>query len=176
MAVQVAKRRVNLGFIAAFKGIFHDFYKQERVVIGRRDFTCGGVFVPQLPSLQIHQGFNVNGGDAKVTSVLFVQWGHGFSERHVQCRVVAHVEHGRVRSISGFCGMSGREGTDQVLLKFSAVTHHLEGLLDGIVARAKAGRPVVIRRYAIGNAPPGHGAVGIESVVAVKQAMACSWL
>ena len=125
---------MNFGFLTAVKGVFHDLHEQERVVISGRDFSRRRVLVPKLPSLEVHQRFNVDGGDVQVAGVLLVERRHGFSERHVQCRVVAHVEHGWVGGVSSLSRVPGGQGANEVLLKFGAVVHHLERLLDGVVA------------------------------------------
>ena len=144
MAVEVAKRRVNLGFIAAVKGVFHDLHEQERVIVGWRDFTGCGVLVPKLPGLEVHQGLDVDGRNIQVTCVLLVQRSHGFGKGDVQFRVVAHVEHAGVCSVPCFSRVAGGKGTNQVLLQLRAVVHHFERLLDGVVAGAKTRRPVVV--------------------------------
>ena len=144
MAVKVAKRRVNLGFIAAVKGVFHDLHEQERVVIGWRDFARGGVLVPKLPGFEVHQRFNVDSRDIQVACILLVQRGHGLGKGDVQFRVVAHVEHAGVCSVPCFSRVAGGKGTNQVLLQLRAVVHHFERLLDRVVAGTKTWRPVVI--------------------------------
>ena len=107
VAVQVTEGRVDLGLVAAFEGLFHDLDQQQGVVVGRCNLSRRRVFVPELPGLEVHQRLDVNGRDVQVSSVLFVQGGHGFGKRHVQFHVVAHVEHrwvGRITSLFGVAG------------------------------------------------------------------------
>ena len=162
MTVEVAQGRINTGGRVAFEGVLHDLHQEKGVVISRGDLTGGGVLVPQLPGLEVHQRLNVEGGHGEVAGVLLVQRRHGFGERDVEFRRVAHVEHGRVRSVSSLGGVALGEGHDEVLFEFGAVVHHGDGLLNGVVARAKTGGPVVVGGQAVSDAPVGHGAVGVK--------------
>ena len=158
----MAKRWVDSSSLAAFKGVFHDLDEEQRVVVGRRNLTGSGVLVPQLPRLEVHQSLNVESGDGKVASVLLVEGSHGFGESDVEFGRVAHVENGWVSGVTCLSGVPLGEGTNQILLKFRAVVHNPEGLLDGVITRAQTRSPVVVGRKAVGDAPVGHGAVWVN--------------
>ena len=162
VAVQVAERGVDASSLARFESVLHDLDQQQGVVVRRRDLARGGVLVPQLPRLEVHQRLHVDGGDREVAGVLLVQRSHRLGEGHVEFGQVAHVEDGRVSAVTGFLRVTGGQGADEVLLDLAAVVHDLEGLLDGVVTRAKAWSPVVVGGQAVGDAPPCHRTVGVR--------------
>ena len=133
------------GALDRLEGMLHDLDEAQGRLIPRSDLAGGGVLVPELPRIEVHQRLDVDGGDIEITCVLLMQGCHRIGECLVQFGRVAHVQYTGVHAVPRFLAVSSGEGIDEILLHLGAVALPGHRLLDGVMSGAQSRCPVVIR-------------------------------